>query len=139
MTGYVHLVAVVRQQVLEVFRVIIYFVLGIELHFAHRPVPDAGQIPQRNALRTNLLSPAIRSARFSLHRRCWIQLGRPRIDRIQTVTYLAWRAVRFFEPLREIHGLDLTLATNIRDRPLNGVEPRGDSGSLFVVAGATAA
>jgi hypothetical protein len=60
MTGYLHLLAVVRQQVLEVFRVIIYFVLGIGLDFAHCPVPDAGEIPQRNALRTNLLSPAIR-------------------------------------------------------------------------------
>jgi hypothetical protein len=57
MTGYVHLVAVVRQQVLEVFRVITYFVLGIELHLAHRPVPDAGQIPQRNALRTTSSRP----------------------------------------------------------------------------------
>ena len=121
MTGYLHLLAVVRQQVLEVFRVIIYFVLGIELDFAHRPVPDAGEISQRNALRTNLLSPAIRSARFSFHRRCWIQHGRLRIDRIQTVTYLAWRAVRLFEPLREIHGLNLMLDTNIRDRHLNGV------------------
>ena len=46
------------------------FVLGIDLDFAHRPVPDAGEISQRNALKTNLLSPVIRSARFSFDRRC---------------------------------------------------------------------
>jgi hypothetical protein len=45
-TGYLHLPTVIREQVLEVFRTVEYFVSSVQFDFTDRPIPDTCEIPQ---------------------------------------------------------------------------------------------
>ena len=51
-----------------------------------------------------------------------------------TLAYVAWRAARLLQPLREIAQLDFVFDANVRDRHLDHVEALGDAGNPFVAS-----